>query len=748
MRSLLLILLAGSLSAADLHLTGPGLEIRLNPDAGYAITSLRDAATGRDFISESHKLPLYRIVLSRPDGSTREITSASASSSSRKEISAGAVMEFEHAPEHLKVICTVHMDAGVPGVRWKIAIQNRGDFGVRSLFYPQWPAPERLTSNARENRLLYPFLDGQEFVDPGERIPVGRAHRSMYPGQAALQMVAYHDGTSGLLEMTEDGDGWVKHFRVSRLEGALDLSVEHNPDERTGQDIELPYETVLRAFRGSWQDAADIYGEWARKQKWAVKISKRGLPRYLAQGFPIVTFQTRGDPYSAEWSMYFPPSNRVVNPDFHPARIPALQKRYADFFGSPVITNPFGWEHVAPWMAGEYFPPYGGEELWATASHALKSAGSPLFLLLSGARWGVTLDNAGYHDRDRFLREVAPKAAAYDPTGRPFEEDPPWAGSVTLCVGTPFTQRNLEESFLGCVKRGASMVQYDQNHGGAASVCYNRGHAHPPGYGRWMVDETEKIFQKVRAEGKRLNPEFAFTVEEPCEYFIPDWELYMGRPFNFFGTGSDPSSDRVAVPLFIYVYHEYLLGYGGSNEIDIAHPYAEAIKVARKFTNGTLLEVDPGKPNYRLDTIPSPTEEMRLARSCARALRTFARPYLISGKMLRDPDFISRPAERIRMWRDPKDNRRTQDLPVVDVPHVLESTWEADGKVGYVFANWKTTAQTVVFSPREYGRPGGSHAFAAYGESGKRALGKSGPLPKELTIEIPPLSAMLVEQTR
>jgi hypothetical protein len=68
--------------------------------------------------------------------------------------------------------------------------------------------------------------------------------------------------------------------------------------------------------------------------------------------------------------------------------------------------------------------------------------------------------------------------------------------------------------------------------------------------------------------------------------------------------------------------------------------------------------------------------------------------------------------------------------------------------VGYVFANWKTTAQTVVFSPREYGRPGGSHAFAAYGESGKRALGKSGPLPKELTIEIPPLSAMLVEQTR
>src|ERR1700683_4775479 len=74
----------------------------------------------------------------------------------------------------------------------------------------------------------------------------------------------------------------------------------------------------------------------------------------------------------------------------------------------------------------------------------------------------------------------------------------------------------------------------------------------------------------------------------------------MAGPYNFFGTGSDPSSDRAAVPLFIYVYHQYLLGYGGSNEIDVAHPYAEAIKVARKFINGTLLDVDTGKPAFRL----------------------------------------------------------------------------------------------------------------------------------------------------
>ena len=202
----------------------------------------------------------------------------------------------------------------------------------------------------------------------------------------------------------------------------------------------------------------------------------------------------------------------------------------------------------------------------------------------------------------------------------------------------------------------------------------------------------------------------------------------------------------MAVPLFIYVYHEYLLGYGGSNEMDVAHPYAEAIKVARKFTNGTLLDIDPGKPAFRLDTLPSPTDELRLARSCSRLLRTYARPYLITGKMMRDPEIRDRKIERIRMWRDPKDNRRTYDLPLAEVPLVLESTWEANGKIAYVFANWQTSAQTVVFTPRSYGAKASGYAIAICNEQGRRSIQEHGMLPHELSVEVPALSAILVEQ--
>jgi len=89
------------------------------------------------------------------------------------------------------------------------------------------------------------------------------------------------------------------------------------------------------------------------------------------------------------------------------------------------LGNPFGWEHIAPWIGGPYFPPVGGEEMWSRMARKLRANGNPLFLLLSGARWGVRMDNAGYNDRDRFLRETAPVAAAYDAAGKPMEEQPP-----------------------------------------------------------------------------------------------------------------------------------------------------------------------------------------------------------------------------------------------------------------------------------------------------------------------------------
>ena len=77
---------------------------------------------------------------------------------------------------------------------------------------------------------------------------------------------------------------------------------------------------------------------------------------------------------------------------------------------------------------------------------------------------------------------------------------------------------------------------------------------------------------------------------------------------------------------------------------------------------------------------------------------------------------------------------------------VLHSTWAAGERVGYVFANWQTTPQVVTFSPRDYLEGGGGHRLSVHDERGVRMLQKSGALPGEVRIEVPALSALMVEQ--
>jgi hypothetical protein len=82
----------------------------------------------------------------------------------------------------------------------------------------------------------------------------------------------------------------------------------------------------------------------------------------------------------------------------------------------------------------------------------------------------------------------------------------------------------------------------------------------------------------------------------------------------------------------------------------------------------------------------------------------------------------------------------------VNIPLVLQSTWAAGESVGYVFANWQTTPQFVTLSPRDYLKRDGGHRLSVHDDRGTRILQKSGALPGEVRIEVPALSALMVEQ--
>jgi hypothetical protein len=258
MRRLLVTLLwTAAALPAQFRLATSALSVELNSDIGYGLIHLRDINPPARIHCSGSPAAALRLILSRPDGPEIEVTSAQAASVSPQRLENGAILTFHHPDQKLTITCTVKIEAASSRLAWTIAIRNEGRLGLRSLFYPQWAAPLHLPAD--ESRVLYPFLDGQKFIEPGKCLAEGSTKRIQYPGQAALQLLAYHDAESGLLGMTLDGEGWMKHLRVARIRGALDLSFEHNPDERPGTNITLPYETVLQPFRGGWEEAADIY---------------------------------------------------------------------------------------------------------------------------------------------------------------------------------------------------------------------------------------------------------------------------------------------------------------------------------------------------------------------------------------------------------------------------------------------------------------------------------------------------------
>jgi hypothetical protein len=76
----------------------------------------------------------------------------------------------------------------------------------------------------------------------------------------------------------------------------------------------------------------------------------------------------------------------------------------------------------------------------------------------------------------------------------------------------------------------------------------------------------------------------------------------------------------------------------------------------------------------------------------------------------------------------------------------MESSWEREGKVGYVFANWTTSQQALSFAPEEYHQRGRNYRFTFHTSSTTQTLQNGGPLPPTIALRIPALSVALVEQ--
>jgi hypothetical protein len=175
---------------------------------------------------------------------------------------------------------------------------------------------------------------GPEMADVGVGQIGGR-----YPGQIAVQMMAWYNDQCGLYLATHDAGQHPKELRMgpwADLGPAPVLTVAHLCSEFAGEDLAVAYDTVLGLFHGDWYDAAAIYKHWATQQWWcAQKLWDRDIASWLREGVGGV------------WQMsnYHIPRLEMNHPA---AQIADTVNTIAAEAGVPLLGLLFNWEAGGP----------------------------------------------------------------------------------------------------------------------------------------------------------------------------------------------------------------------------------------------------------------------------------------------------------------------------------------------------------------------------------------------------------------
>jgi len=675
-----IVQLAAAQGPAALRIASSSLEIRLNPQARGALESVIDRKSGRAFMSATKPSTLFRLTVVGSDRRARELTAADAAAWEHTVAPSGEELVLGYrnlGGQDLHVECRVRLRGKEALSYWRIAVENRSPWSVRTVVYPVLLARQQLGAQWADDRLLVPAGSGWLRRSLGPPTPFGGTIRADYPPAAAAQFLAYYDTGAGLYMAAYDGAGHRKHLGYRSMPEAVELLVEHNVPEQPGASWQMPYEVVLGTFHGDWYAAADIYKQWAHHQPWSArKLTERDdIPRWYLEGWPVVMFIPRAGEYYPAAGPPRTPDRYLTRPPLPP---PGLRTRASALFAevsralhSPLLMTEYGWAKHGAWVTPDVFPPYGGEDSFREQIAALRRNGHMSGYFISGFQWSVAKPGRSDYDGWPAFRRDGLAAAVTGEDQQPVVNHYVWASNVALCPGHPLTQKILLGLVRGLVERGATFVQYDQP---GVWPCWNCNHSHPGGYGVWMSEATQQFPRAAQKLGKPLNPDFVLTKEAPSEYHIQDVAGFYDRPYVI----GEPAE---SVPVFSYLYHGYQLSYGGDSPLGVHCPEADLLRVARSFIAGELVMGPSFGPSREW-----PKEELDFLAAIVHAQRTFAHEYVILGTMLRAPQLENVPMLDAALVGGTREVPTT--LGPTQVAAVIASAWKSPaGKTGYVLAN-------------------------------------------------------------
>ena len=626
--------------------------------------------------------PLFSVQLRGEDGSILRFSAADAVSA--REEGEGRFV-WEGLPGGVRV--HVGVRAEDDALFWTVRIENGGTMAAEWIDFPS-VCLKPLRKNGGDGEILTSWNEGAliDDLDRRERswfpfrdpeYPSLGAY-AMFPHMLSSQFLCYLTGEGGLYMGAQDESRGPKMFDVRRENGCPAAVIRLYAGTDPGEDFTPDYPVVWRLFRGGWEDGAEIYRRWFEThlpdnvKKTAENPS---LPEWYADSPLVVTYPVRGihDMDEMKPNALFPYVNALPMIDEISSRT-----------GWRILAALMHWEGTAPWAPPYVWPPYGGEECFREFRDALHRRGDLLGVYCSG--FGFTEQSnliEEYNDEALIAERGYKEAFCAGPDGEVLHSRicTGQRSGYDLCVKSEKGREILAEAYGPLFRSGADYAQIlDQNHGGSQYFCYSRKHGHPFTPGPWATETMRDLLDSWNREAPGMLFGCESASAEPyignLQFSDNRFELnwHIGRP----------------VPLFSYLYHEYLRNFMGNqvscpldaedgegNTVDtlrmrMAYSFAAGDSMTLVLTPEGKLMANWGRHDFT--HIPDFDKTMDFAANMRRVYEK-AKPFLHRGRMIKCPAFSC----------------GTVSFPVNGVPEefpaVFGSAWEADGKRIVLYVN-------------------------------------------------------------
>jgi len=627
------------------------------------------------------------------------------------------ILEWEGFKEMkgFKVKAKINLDEEKALSYWKIFVDGIKGNPIRGVVFPKI---EGITESGEE-KLVIPGWMGELMHNPRVVLSAGQIKRMewVYPGALSSQIFALYDSNlCGFYASCNDSLSYTKNFAFTLdTMNTLEYEMINYPSFDPALDSYTPsYEAVIGSFKGDWITAAEMYREWAVKQRWATESRFRNgiIPSWLEN--------------TALWVWNRGKSGNVLKP--------AVELK--NKLGLPISVF-WHWWHNNSYdeFLPEYIPPREGKKSFTNAVLSAQREGVRSIVYMNAIQWGESTESWKAENAIPFsLKDINGNMNSHIYnifTGNSL---------TVMCMGTQFWRdkySSLCDSVVNVYKTNG--VYMDQ--ACLSYKCFDRSHGHSAGGGNYWVEGFGKLTDQIRSKvSKETEP--IFPGEGSGESWIPYLDAFLTL---------QPSRERYAgvgnsetIPLFQAIYHQYGITYGSYSSL-VTPPYDEKWPkeyaptkteqlLDKEFNKQFLMEqarsfvwgCQPTIANYHSFLNYERKVEIDYLLNIAR-LRYKALKYLLKGEFCRNPG-IEPPVENIKIsrlsiyaGRTPGENVKTFNK---DVPVLYAGTWKADdNNIGIALASISDNYISVDFNfnSAEYNLPSEGEVYIITNE-GKELL--------------------------